>query len=83
MYGREFTIITDNKPVQQILNSSKELPAYAHSRMLRYTVYLSQFNYKIQHRPGKQNEHADYFSRTPIEIYPLNVVDECTYLQNQ
>ena len=83
LYGREFTFVTDNKPLQQILFPDKELPAYTATRMLRYALFLSQFNYKIIHRRAKQHEHVDYFSRAPVDIYPLNFIDESTYLQNQ
>ena len=82
LYGCPVTFVMDNKPVQQIMNPSKELPVYTATRMLRYAVFLSQFNYQIKHQPAKEHEHVDYFSRSPVEKYPQNVTDECTFLQN-
>lgn len=80
--GRPFTFIVDNKPVQHIFNPDKNLPTFAAARMLRYATYLSQFDYEIQHRPTEQHKNVDYFSRNPEETYELNVIDECTFLQD-
>lgn len=80
LYGRKFMFIVDNKPLRQILKPSKELPAFTRSRMLRYAFYLSQFDYDIIHRSAKLHEHVDYLSTAPVECYPLNVIDECTYM---
>lgn len=82
IYKREFTFITDNKRLQQILFPDKKLPPYTATRMLGYALFISQFNYKIQHHRAKQHEH-DYFSRAPVEVYPLNVINKCTHIQNQ
>ncbi|KAK7575685.1 hypothetical protein V9T40_011971 [Parthenolecanium corni] len=81
--GRPFTFVVDNKPIQQIFHPSKELPSFAASRMLRYAAYLSQFDYTIEHRAASKHQNVDYLSRFPIESCQLNIIDECSYLQNE
>ncbi|XP_065224383.1 uncharacterized protein K02A2.6-like [Planococcus citri] len=82
IYGRPFTFIVDNKPIHHILNPDKELPSFTASRVIRYAVFLSQFNYKIEHRPASQHSNADYLSRFPLPIENTNVVDECYFIQS-
>ena len=61
LFGSSFTIITDHKPMEMILNNpySKQ-PA----RIERWNLRLSQYQFHTQYRPGKDNP-ADYLSRNP------------------
>lgn len=81
--GRPFSFVVDNKPIQQIFHPSKDLPAFAASRMLRYAAYLSQFDYTIEHRPASRHQNVDFLSRFPVENCNVNIVDECYFLQNE
>ncbi|CAH1395458.1 unnamed protein product [Nezara viridula] len=65
LFGRTFTLITDNKPLSRIFHESTNLPALTSARLLRYAAWLSNFDYMIQHRPAEENAYADYLSRTP------------------
>jgi len=40
LYGNHFTLITDHKPLAQIFNPQKGLPAYSAMRMQHYAVFL-------------------------------------------
>ena len=82
IYGRSIIFQVDNKPMKHILDPAKELPAFTTSCLERYAIYLSQFDYKIEHRKSEEHANADFFSRYPIEKYPVNLIDECYYLQN-
>lgn len=53
-YGREFTLITDNKPLATIFNPDKCLPAITAQRLLQYAQFLSGFKYDIVHRDSKK-----------------------------
>ena len=85
LYGREFTITVDNKPIQQIFHPAKDLPAFTASRMIRYryAVYLSQFQYKIHDRPAQNHQNVDYLSRHLYQWFPENTIDESTFLLNE
>lgn len=65
-YGRKFTLITDNKPLSSIFHPSKSLPPLTATRMLHYAVFLSGFDYSIQHRKASDHVNVDYLSRFPV-----------------
>lgn len=60
LYGRKFTVLTDNNPLTYVLTSAK-LDATGH----RWLAALSAFDFDIIYRPGKQNADADMLSRNP------------------
>ena len=66
LYGRKFTLYSDNQPLCHILGSRKGLPSIAASRVLRWAVELAMYNFEVQHRPGKKNCCADALSRLPL-----------------
>ena len=62
LYGQHFKIVTDNKSLEYIFKNPKsKTPA----RIERWCLRLSQYNFDVEHRPGKYNP-ADYLSRNPI-----------------
>ena len=63
IYGPEFTIYTDNNPLTYILTTAK-LNAIG----LRWVSELSNYNFVIKYRRGKENIDADYLSRRPMDI---------------
>lgn len=86
LYGREFTLITDSKPLKTIFDPDKNLPAITALRLTRYVLWLQQFKYKIIYRAGKLNTIADCFSRQPLIKTEPNKIDEtfriCDYTIN-
>ncbi|XP_031349037.1 uncharacterized protein K02A2.6-like isoform X2 [Photinus pyralis] len=66
IYARHFVLITDHKPLAQILQPTKSLPVLCISRMANYADYLSHFNFDVQYKPTKLNTNADYCSRLPV-----------------
>jgi len=67
LYGKRFTLLTDNKPLTQILNPGKGLPAYSAMRMQHYAVFLQGFDFDIKYRKTGNHGNADGFSRLPIK----------------
>ena len=63
LYGRLFTLQTDNKPLITIFGSKKGLPIYTANRLLRWGTILLNYNFKIEYPPSKQISHADGLSR--------------------
>ena len=62
LYGSEFTIVTDHKPLLGIFNSHKPTSA----RMDRWKLRLMPCNCHLVYRPGKDAENpADFMSRHP------------------
>jgi len=76
LYGRLFTLITDNKPLQLIFNGCKDLPSIASQRLLRYALHLRQFEYNIKYHLGNLHVNVDYLSRQPIANINPDFCDE-------
>ena len=66
LYGRQFTIVSDHRPLQHLFNESRAIPTMASARIQRWALTLSAYNYNIQYRPGKQLANADLLSRLPL-----------------
>lgn len=60
LYGKKFTVVTDNNPLTYVLTSAK-LDATGH----RWVAALAAFDFEIRYRPGRNNADADSLSRLP------------------
>lgn len=63
LYGKEFTILTDHKPLQWLMNCKD--PS---SRLVRWRLKLLEYQYKILYKAGKINTNADALSRPVLNI---------------
>ncbi|XP_061707861.1 uncharacterized protein K02A2.6-like [Cydia pomonella] len=65
LYGRAepFILKTDHKPLLAIFGKKNGISVMTASRLVRYAIFLSAYNYVIQYTAGKENTVADYFSR--------------------
>lgn len=61
LIGILFTIVTDCRAFTATMQK-KDLCV----RVARWALLLEEFNYKIEHRPGKNTRHVDALSRNPI-----------------
>lgn len=62
LFGRKFKIVTDHKPLQWVMNLKE--PG---SRLTRWKLKLSEYNFTVIYKTGKSNANADALSR--IEIH--------------
>ena len=76
--GREFTLVSDNKPIVHIFGDKKRLPEMAASRITTWSLILMNYMYKIQCRSTAQHSNCDMLSRFPKEVKHGNTQDECT-----
>jgi hypothetical protein len=60
LYGSKFTIITDHTALKWLLNSTTE---NANRRLERWKITLSDYEYEIVYRKGKNHMNADALSR--------------------
>ena len=66
LYGREFKLITDHKPLTTILGPKKGIPSLAAPRLQRWAVLLSAYKYQIEFRSTTAHGNADCLSRLPL-----------------
>ena len=59
VYGKEFKVITDHKPLVSLFNNPSSKPS---ARIERWLLELQQYRFNMEYRPGASNP-ADYASR--------------------
>ena len=75
LFGREFEILSDHKPLQGIYRETSGIPSMASARIQRWALTLSAYNYRIKFKAGKENSNADLLSRLPLPETPTQVPD--------
>ena len=63
VYGNKFTIVTDHKSLLWLKSADNNI------RVQKWRLKLSDYEFDIVYKPGKQNANADALSRNPIEIF--------------
>lgn len=66
LLGRPFLARTDHKPLIGLFGKGRPVPHNANSRIQRWALLLSQYDYDLVHKAGKDNVVADALSRLPI-----------------
>ncbi len=66
IYGRKFTIVTDHQSLRDLFNPKKGISPVAASRLQRWAVYLSMYDYEIKHKSGSKMGNVDALSRLPL-----------------
>ena len=66
LYGRQFTILTDHKPLKTILDPKNTIPPLAAARMQRWALLLSAYVYNIQFQLTGSHGNADGLSCLPL-----------------
>lgn len=56
--GRKFTVITDHRPLRWLMTLKTP-----NSRLVRWNLSLSEYDFDVEYRPGKANTNADALSR--------------------
>ena len=72
MYGRDFTLVTDHKPLTTILSPQKGIPSLAAARLERWAIILSTYQYEIEFRRTQDHGNADGISRLPLPNVQMN-----------
>lgn len=84
LFGRRFKIITDHKPLIYLMSEKKGIPDVHSTRMLRWIIELSAYEYSIEHKSGKMHLNADALSRLPVDNpSPQRKSEENVFLMQQ
>ena len=73
LFGKPFTLYSDHQPLKHLLSESRQIPVMASSRIQRWALTLSAYQYTIQHRPGTKMANADALSQLPLPESPSSV----------
>ena len=66
LLGRNFVIRTDHKPLLGLFGRTKPIPSNANARVQSWALLMSQFDYDLRFKAGKDNVVADALSRLPV-----------------
>ena len=81
LWGRKFTLVTDNKPLTALLGPKTQSPALAAARMQRWALTLAAYTYDVEYRRAEEIPMADFLSRLPVQEEQeelINVKDEAS-----
>ena len=67
LLGRKFCLITDHKPLLTIFHPAEGIPETAASRLQRWAIVLSAYNYEVKYQPSEKHGNADALSRLPLD----------------
>ncbi|XP_013385929.1 uncharacterized protein K02A2.6-like [Lingula anatina] len=77
LYGRDFCIQTDHKPLLGLLKEDKPISHMASARIQRWSLILGNYQYHLEYRSGSSNSNADALSRLPlISAQPTSTTPE-------
>ena len=68
LYGRNFVLVTDHKPLLSLLGPKKGIPTLAAARMQRWALILAAYSYTIEFKPTDEHANADGLSRLPLVV---------------
>lgn len=80
VYGRKFEISTDHKPLLGLFLEGRMIPPMASSRIQRWALTLSAYDYRLVYKPGPLNGNADALSRLPLPHTPSHVPVPADYV---
>ena len=79
LYGRRFTVFTDHKPLEWLINIKEPT-----GRLMRWSLMLQEYDMAIGYRPGKTNQNADSLSRAPVnQVAAPPSLGTCTLKEEQ
>lgn len=70
LFGRKFKVLTDHKPLQWMMNLKEP-----NSRMTRWRLRLSEYDFTVVYKKGKFNTNADALSRVEIHNEEVNEIN--------
>ena len=73
LIGRQFTILSDHKPLQHLFKETNATPTMTSARIQRWALILAAYDYKIMYKPGQDHANADVLSRLPLPDAPPSV----------
>ncbi len=73
IFGHCFELVTDHKPLLALLHQYKPTSAQASTRIRRWSLLLSAYEYSITFRKTEDHGNADALSRLPLQETKANI----------
>ena len=70
VYGRNFTLYSDHKPLIHIFSEAKSVPIMESVQLQRWVLTFSGYSYSIKYKKGSLQGNADALSRLPLPDCP-------------
>ena len=82
--GREFTILTDHRPLLSLFAPDRMVPLHVAARLQRWSLILQSYKYKIEYRNITAHVDADSLSRLPLPVKwdPVRQNIDCYFIEN-
>ena len=78
LYGNQFKLVTDHKPLTFIFDPEKKLPEMTANRITRWALLMMNYDYQIEYRNTKLHANCDVLSRLPKAVNHADEEDDCT-----
>lgn len=87
LLGTKFTIRNDQQPLRKLFAHNSSIPTSCSSRIVRWALKLTCFDYRFEYSKGRDNVNSDCFSRLPLpatspEFEPYELVFTIKSLDN-
>ena len=73
LYRKKFSILSVHKRLQYFLGETKEIPTTASSRLQRWALTLSAYDYTPGYKPGDQHTTTDALSHLLLRDHPKDI----------
>jgi len=83
LLGNKFKIITDHKALKFIFDLKHDCGSIQASRLHRWAITLSAYDYDIIHKPGKELVVADYLSRNSVKNDATDLIDTSVFFSSE
>ena len=70
LFGRSFELVTDHKPLLALLSEHRGTSPQASTRIRRWSLLLSMYEYTLKFRRTEAHGNADTLSRLPLPVVP-------------
>ena len=80
LMGRHFTLYTDYKPLVRLFDPKQATSSTAAARIQRWSLFLSNYDYTVEHKKGINNSNSDALSRLPL-FTTQSTLEELAHVQ--
>ena len=70
IYGRQFELVTDHKPLLTLFDAKRSISPQASGRIQRWALLLSMYEYSLSYKSTHAHGNADALSRLPLPKTP-------------